>query len=33
MLEVSEDSELKDAYVKDKKVISYPSYKYNYAKI
>ena len=33
MLEVSEDSELKDAYVNDKKVISYPSYKYNYAKI
>lgn len=33
MLEVSEDSEYKDAYVKDKKIISYPSYKYNYAKI
>lgn len=33
MLEVRDDSKLKDAYVKDKKIISYPSYKYNYAKI
>ena len=33
MLQVRDDSKLKDAYVKDKKIISYPSYKYNYAKI
>lgn len=33
MLEVRDDSKLKDAYVKDRKIISYPSYKYNYAKI